>query len=88
MTTTILHPGMGLSEIANMKIKEVEKNVDKSEPIQSLIHEEVNLYRNSINHLVGKHSRGKSQNVFFEIIKIDILQYHGEFTILIIVSDI
>jgi hypothetical protein len=45
-----------------------QKNVNKSEQIQSLIHEEVNLYKNSINILVGKRSSGKTENVFIEVI--------------------
>jgi hypothetical protein len=78
---------MSLSELANMKIREAQKNVDKREQIQSLIHEEVNLYKNSINLLVGKRSSGKTENVFIELIKIDLLLGHAGFTAFVIVSD-
>jgi hypothetical protein len=87
MTTTILHPGMSLSELAFAKIREAQKNVDKSEQIQSLIHEDVNLYKNSINLLVGKRSSGKTENVFIELINIDLLPHNAGFTAFVIVSD-
>jgi hypothetical protein len=48
MNTTIVQPGMSLSEIAFAKIREAQKNIDKREQIQSLIHEQINLYKNSI----------------------------------------
>jgi hypothetical protein len=78
---------MSLSELAFAKIREAQKNVDKSEQIQSLIHEDVNLYKNSINLLVGKRSSGKTENVFIELIKIDLLPHHAGFTAFVIVSD-
>jgi hypothetical protein len=77
MTTTIVHPGMSLSEFAFAKIREAQKNIDMTEQIQSLIHEDVNLYKNSINLLVGKRSSGKTENEFIELIKIDLLPHHG-----------
>jgi hypothetical protein len=70
-----------------MKIKEAQKNVDKNEQIKSLIHEEVNLYKNSINLYVGKRSSRKTENVFIELIKINLLPHHDGFTAFIIVSD-
>jgi hypothetical protein len=87
MTTTILHPGMSLSDLAFAKIREVQKNIDKREQIQSLIDKEINLYKNSINLFVGKRSSGKTENVFIELIKIDLLPGHAGFTAFVIVSD-
>jgi hypothetical protein len=67
--------GMSLTEIINMKIKEAQNDVNKSEQIQSLIHGEENMYKSSVNLMVGKRSSSKKLNVFHELIKIDILQY-------------
>jgi hypothetical protein len=64
----------------------VQKNIDKREQIQSLIHEQINLYKNSINLFVGKRSSGKTENVFIELIKIDLLPGHAGFTAFVIVS--
>jgi hypothetical protein len=70
-----------------MKIKDVQKNIDKSKQIQSLIHAEVMYYRNSINLFVGKRSSGKTENLFIEIIKIGLLPHHAGFTVFVIVCD-
>jgi hypothetical protein len=70
-----------------MKIREVQKNVDKTEQIQSLIHEEVNLFKNSINLFVGKRSSGKTENIFIELIKIHLLPGQAGLTAFVIVND-
>jgi hypothetical protein len=78
---------MSLNELAFAKIREAQKNVDKREQIQSLIREDVNLYKNSINLFVGKRSSSKTENIFIELIKIDLLPGHVGFTAFVIVSD-
>jgi hypothetical protein len=70
-----------------MEIKEGQKIVNYCEQIQSLIHKEMNLYKNSVNLYVGKRSSGKTENEFREIIKIDLLPGNAGFTGLVIVSD-
>jgi hypothetical protein len=66
-----------LTDTVNKKIAEQQKNIDKNEQVQSLIHKEVNYLYNSINLLVGRRACGKSFNVIREFIKIDMLPHHG-----------
>jgi hypothetical protein len=87
ITQIILQPGMSLSDLTFAKIREAQKNIDKREQIQSLIDKEINLYNNSINLYVDKRSSGKTENVFIELIKIDLLPGHAGFTAFVIVSD-
>jgi hypothetical protein len=69
---------MTLKEIVNVKIKEAQKDVNKLEQIQSLIHTEINLDKNSVKFMVCKHLSGKTLNAFREVIKIDLLSHHPD----------
>jgi hypothetical protein len=79
--------GGSLTAIANQKMAQKMKGIDKTQQIQSQIHPEIYVYYNSINLLVSRRGSGKTYNVIREIIKICLLDGNGGYTSFVIISD-
>ena len=67
-------------------LSEINKGLNLTDELQTLIHPEVFFRRNSVNLLVGKKGSGKTYNVFRELIKLRHVPNH-RYTKLLYVTD-
>ena len=77
---------MSVIEKTLSDLTEVNKGLNLTNELQTLIHPEVFFRRNSVNLLIGKKGSGKTYNVFRELIKLRHVPDH-RYTKLIYVTD-
>jgi hypothetical protein len=78
---------MSLTNIANKKIKNAMKGIDKSKQLQSFIHPDLIFRRNSIDLYIGRRGSGKTFNVLRELIKLSNLPQKGSYNSSIYCTD-
>jgi hypothetical protein len=77
---------MNLDSVINRKLQSLGRDFDKSKELQTIIHPDIRVKRNSVNVLIGRTGSGKTYNIFREIAKICEL-HNPEFHLFIYITD-